>query len=160
MADQLAILQKTWDRLQSLPKAGHLFGRLVGRMAPYTGTIKPIVRELKRGYARIEMRDRKKVRNHLKSIHAVALMNLAEVSSGLAFTYSLPPKTRAILTGLEIDYLKKARGTLTAECSCEIPETNERAEYEIEVITRDAAGDIVTRARAKWLIGPLRSSSK
>lgn len=160
MADQLAILQKTWDRLQSLPKAGHIFGRIVGRMAPYSGTIKPIIRELKRGYARVEMRDRKKVRNHLKSIHAVALMNLAEVSSGLAFTYSLPPKTRAILTGLEIDYLKKARGTLTAECNCEIPETNERAEYVIEVITRDESGDVVTRARAKWLIGPLRASSK
>jgi len=156
MADQLAILQKTWDRLQSVPKAGHIFGRLVGRMAPYSGTINPIVRDLKRGYARVEMRDRKKVRNHLKSIHAVALMNLAEVSSGLAFTYSLPPKTRAILTGLEIEYTKKARGTLTAECTCEIPETNERAEYVIEVVTRDTAGDIVTRAHAKWLVGPLR----
>jgi hypothetical protein len=84
-------------------------------------------------------------------------MNLAEASSGLAFTYSLPPKTRAILTGLEIDYLKKARGTLTAECFCPTPETNERAEYELEVLTRDAHGEIVTRARAKWLIGPLRA---
>ncbi|AWV89861.1 hotdog fold domain-containing protein [Bradymonas sediminis] len=155
MADPLAILQKTWDKLKNVPKGGHVFGRIVGRMAPYTGTIRPIVRDLERGYARIEMRDRKQVRNHLKSIHAIALMNLAEVSSGLAFTYSLPPKTRAILTGLEIDYLKKARGTLTAECHCEIPETNERAEYVLEVVTRDTSGDIVTRARAKWLIGPL-----
>lgn len=153
--DPLAILQKTWDGLRNLPGGGVLMGRLVGRLAPYTGTIKPEVVELRRGYGRVRMKDRKKVRNHLKSIHAIALMNLAEVCSGLAFTYSLPECTRAILTGLEIEYLKKARGILTAECYCVIPETNQRSEYELEVITRDEAGDIVTRANAHWLVGPL-----
>lgn len=155
MADPLAILRTTWDRLKYIPKGGFIFGRLVGRMAPYTGTIKPEVISLERGHARVQMRDRKSVRNHLNSVHAIALMNLAEVSSGLAFTYSLPPNTRAILTGLEIEYLKKARGTLTAECFCAPPKTNERAEYELEVTTKDSDGDIVTRAQAKWLVGPL-----
>lgn len=153
--DQLAILQKTWDGLKNIPGGGTLMGRLIGRLAPYTGTIKPEVLELRRGYGRVQMKDRKKVRNHLKSIHAIALMNLAEACSGLAFTYSLPERTRAILTGLEIEYTKKARGTLTAECYCVIPETNDRCEYELEVITRDEAGDMVTRANAHWLVGPL-----
>lgn len=153
--DQLAILQKTWDGLKNLPGGGRIMGRLIGRLAPYTGTIKPQVQELRRGHARVQMKDRKKVRNHLDSIHAIALMNLAEACSGLAFTYSLPRRTRAILTGLEIEYLKKARGTLTAECYCVIPETNERNTYELEVITYDEAGDVVTKAHAQWLVGPL-----
>lgn len=156
MSDPLATLRATWDRLRHLPGGGLLFGRLVGRMAPYTGTIKPTVLELQRGYGRVSMEDRRKVRNHLRSIHAVALMNLAEAASGLAFTYSLPDDTRAILTGLNIRYLKKARGTLTAECHCPTPQTNERAEYEVEVVTRDASGDVVTTATASWLVGPLR----
>ena len=155
--DPISLLQKTWDNLKKVPGGGIVFGRLVGRLAPYTGTIKPEVVELRRGYGKVRMKDRKKVRNHLNSIHAVALMNLAEASSGLAFSYSLPPRTRAILTRLDIEYLKKARGTLTAECHCVVPETNERAEYELEVLTRDADGEIVTRARAHWLIGPYKS---
>jgi acyl-coenzyme A thioesterase PaaI-like protein len=154
MADPLAMLQKTWNGLKNLPGGGLIFGRLIGRMAPYTGTIKPTVVELRRGFGRVKMKDRKKVRNHLDSIHAVALMNLAEACSGLTFSYSLPRRTRAILTGLEIEYLKKARGTLMAECHCVIPETNERATYELEVLTRDEDGDVVTRANAHWLIGP------
>jgi acyl-coenzyme A thioesterase PaaI-like protein len=153
--DQIATLRKTWDRLSKLPGGRKVFSKLVGKMAPYTGTIDPLVIELRRGYARVQMKDRKSVRNHLNSIHAVALMNLAEASSGLAFSYSLPPKSRGILTGLSIDYLKKARGTLTAECHSVIPETNERAEYEVTVVTRDESGAVVTRAAAKWLVGPL-----
>lgn len=154
--DQLEVLRKAVDKLGTLPGGGRLLGKIVGKMAPYTGTIDPVICEVRRGYARVEMRDRRAVRNHLNSIHAIALMNLAEVASGVAFTYSLPGHSRGILTGLSIDYLKKARGTLTAECYSAIPETNERAEYEIEVVTRDEEGDIVTRARAKWLVGPSR----
>lgn len=150
------MLRKAWDRLSALPGGARLFGKAVGRAAPYTGTIDPEVLELRPGYARVRMRDRAKVRNHLHSIHAVALVNLAEVCSGLAFSYGLPARSRGILTALSIEYLKKARGPLTAECSCVVPESNTRAEYEVEVTTRDATGDVVTRARATWLIGPLR----
>ena len=152
--DHSEVFRKTWDRLSVLPGGGKLFGKLVGRAAPYTGTIDPVVLELRRGYAKVQMRDRKAVRNHLRSIHAIALMNLAEVASGTGFIYGLPSNTRGILTGLSIEYLKKARGTLTAECYAPIPESNERDEFEVEVVTRDETGDIVTRARAKWLIGP------
>ncbi len=150
------MFRKAWDRLGGVPGGGKLFGKIVGKMAPYTGTIQPEIVEVRRGYGRVQMKDRKAVRNHLDSVHAIALMNLAEAASGIAFTYGLPPNTRGILKGLSIEYEKKARGTLTAECHCVIPESNERAEYDVRVVTRDEAGDIVTRATAKWLIGPAR----
>lgn len=154
--DQIATLRAAWNKMSSIPGGARLFGKMVGRAAPYTGTIDPEVLELRPGYAKVQMRDRSRVRNHLRCIHAVALINLAEVSSGLAFLFGLPPKTRGILKGLSIDYIKKGRGTLTAECYSVIPQTNERAEHLVEVVTRDASGDIVTRAQAKWLVGPMR----
>lgn len=147
-------IRTLWDRLRGRPGGRRLFGFLLGRLAPYTGTIRPRVLELRPGYARVEMRDRKGVRNHLSSVHAVALMNLAEVSSGLALMYGLPADARAILTGLRIEYLKKARGTLTAEAELEVPRTSERQEYEFESVIRDAAGDVVALAQARWLVGP------
>jgi acyl-coenzyme A thioesterase PaaI-like protein len=147
-------IRTLWDRLSPLPGGARLFSAIVSRMAPYTGTISPRVRELREGYARVEMRDRRRVRNHLSSVHAIALMNLAEVSSGLAMMYGLPSDARAILTGLSIEYLKKARGTLTAECALEIPRSRERQEYEYESVIRDRDGDVVARAVARWLVGP------
>lgn len=123
-------------------------------MAPYTGTIRPRVEELREGYARVSMRDRRGVRNHLSSVHAIAMMNLAEVSSGLALLYALPDDARAILTGLSIEYQKKGRGTLTAEALVQVPASNERREYEFDSVIRDAAGDTVATATARWLVGP------
>lgn len=143
-----------WDRVAGLPGGRRLFSLLLGRLAPYTGSIAPRVRELRPGYARVEMRDRRAVRNHLNSVHAIALMNLAEVSSGLALTYGLPAGARAILTGLSIEYLKKARGTLVAEAELEVPATSERREYQFPSTIRDADGDVVARAQARWLVGP------
>ena len=35
-----------------------------------------------------------------------------------------------------------------------MPDTRERREYEIDVTVRDASGDVVVRARPRWVIGP------
>lgn len=147
-------IRDTWNRTRDLPGGRHLFSVLLGRMVPYTGSIHPRVEELRDGYARVSMKDRRKLRNHLHSLHAVAVMNLAEVTSGLALNYGLPAESRSILTGLTIDYLRKARGTLTAEARVDLPETAERREYELETIVRDRGGEEVARARARWLVGP------
>ena len=100
------------------------------------------------------MRDRRAVRNHLNSVHAAALMNFSEATTGLAFMASIPGDARAILTKFEIEYLKKARGVLTSECETPVISTNEAREVTVECVVKNAAGESVSRARARWLLGP------
>ncbi|MBL8955060.1 MAG: DUF4442 domain-containing protein [Myxococcaceae bacterium] len=143
-----------WNMLSALPGGGRLMGRLIGRMAPYTGTIKAEVLELQPGRARVLMRDRRGLRNHLNSVHAIALMNLGEMTTGVAMLASLPPKTRGIPMRLTMDYLKKARGTITGTCDCAIVATNDKQELDVTGELTNEAGETVAKIYAKWQVGP------
>lgn len=148
-------IRELWHRCAPLPAGRWLFSRLLGRMVPYTGSIRPDVRELRDGGAVIALHDRRAVRNHLRSLHALALANLAEVTTGLPLAYGVQPGGRAILVSLTVDFVRKARGTVTASSSFTPPDPSREGEIEIPVEIRDAAGDVVTRARARWRVGPV-----
>lgn len=145
-------ISRAWERTARLPLGNLLFSRLVGRMAPYTSTIGATVLELGDGHARVELRDRPAVRNHLRSVHAVALINLGEVTTGLAVMHYVDGRGRGIVTSLAMDYLKKARGTITATCTAELPRTPGSHDVEVTADLRDPQGDLVARARATWKI--------
>jgi len=126
-------------------------------MTPYSGTIGARVADLEPGWCRVTLRDRRRVRNHLASVHAMALANLAEMASGLAVLVGLPPGVQGIVTGFSISYLKKARGLLIAECRVSgggLDVTTEQ-EYEAGVAITDAQGDVVAHATARWRLRPI-----
>src|SRR5688500_7928321 len=147
-------LVKLWDRLHRLPGGAWLFSRIVGFAIPYTGSMRARVRAIRPGYAQVALTDRRRVRNHLASIHAIALANLGEFTGGLAMTAAAPPGVRSILTRLEIDFLRKARGVVIAECSCDIPTVTESTDHIVVTSVRDETGTEVARTRATWRLSP------
>jgi len=148
-----------WQRLSSLPAGSLLFSHFLGWYAPYSGSIGPRVVSLEPGFAKVSLRDRRSVRNHLKSIHAIALMNLGEITTGLAVLTALPSDMRGIVLGLQAEYLKKSRGTLTAKASFEIPANiSDDTSCEVKTEIIDGSGDVVAVVRATWLLGYKQSA--
>ena len=150
-----ALVQQWWRRLSALPGGKRLFSIIIGQTAPYTGSIGARAEELRPGYARWTLRERRGVRNHLSSIHAVALVNLAEVTSGTAMLMSLPAGTRGIVVSLSMTFVKKARGTVTSECTCNLPPVSADTRLDVHAEIRDAAGDTVATATVTWLLSPV-----
>ena len=87
-----ATVLKQWSSFSRLPFGRRLFNVLIGITVPYARSIAPEVVELSPGQTRARMADRRRVRNHLRSLHAVALTNLAELTGNLALMSRQPPK--------------------------------------------------------------------
>lgn len=150
-----ATVLKQWNSFCRLPLGRRLFNLLIGVTVPYAGSISPDVVDLAPGQARARMADRRRVRNHLRSVHAVALTNLAEMTGNLALMSRQPPKgARWIITGFNSEFIKKARGTITAECTLPALDWTSTRDLDGRVELRDANGDLVMIAHPHWRIGP------
>jgi len=149
-----------WKKLGGNPLGRKLFNLTLSRAVPYTGTIKASVTDLKPGLVKVLLKDRRGIRNHLNSIHAIALANLGELASGLAMITAVPSGTRTIVTNLEIEYLKKARGILIAEGRANPPTTvTDDIESLAYADITDAAGDLVACVTVLWKLSPKRDEN-
>jgi acyl-coenzyme A thioesterase PaaI-like protein len=99
--------------------------------------------------------ERRRVRNHLASVHAIVLANLGELTTGLAVTTALTRGVRGIPVRIGISYHKKARGTITAECRCDpVPALTEPRDQALAARMVDTDRDVVAELEAVWRLGP------
>jgi acyl-coenzyme A thioesterase PaaI-like protein len=151
-----AKLLDLWRRLAPLPWGPWLFSKLFGFAVPYSGSVGPRIRVLEPGYAEVEIPDRRSNRNHLGSVHAIALMNLAELTSGLAMMAGLPPTVRGIVTTLSMTYHRKARGTIRGVARVVVPTVTEDRDFDVMAECFDREGTLVATGNVRWRLGPVR----
>jgi len=148
-----------WSRWSKWPAGRRLFSGVVGIVVPYARTIAPQFLEIAPGSARVRMKDRRRVRNHLGSVHAAALFNLGELAANTALSAAQPSGTRWIVTDTSIVYVKKARGTLEGIAKLDPVDWSTSHEVVGESRIVDSGGDVVARLQVKWRVGPAASAS-
>ena len=143
-----------WSRLRPLPAGRLMFSLALGLLAPYSGNIGARVEEIRPGYARVGIKERRRLRNHLRSLHAIALINLGELATGLAVLSTLSADMRGIVLDIKAEYLKKARGRITAVAEFELPSLlQDGTACKVEACLQDQSGETIARVHATWLIG-------
>ena len=104
------------------------------------------------------------MRNPFASIHALALLNAAELSSGMAFlSLTQDLNRRAIITKLSGTYKKKARGMVFAECT--VPQDIQAwlaaggsGPKSVKATIKNVNGDVLAECDAEWTVAPLKKA--
>src|SRR5688500_7381844 len=107
-----ASVLQLYDRMSRWPAGRWLFSRAVCFKAPYFASTAPRIEALAPQRCEATLRHRRRVTNHLGTVHAIALCNLAELSAGLMTDASLPPSMRWIPKGMTVECVQKVVGTM------------------------------------------------
>lgn len=147
-----------YERMRRWPAGQWLFTRAICFKAPYFASIRPLITVLEPGRCEATLRHRRRVTNHLGTVHAIALCNLAELVGGMMTEASLPDGMRWIPKGMTVEYVKKAVGTMRAVATPAIPIVASDAGYELptQVVVTGPAGETVFRATISMWMSPKR----
>ncbi|WP_093532821.1 hotdog fold domain-containing protein [Stenotrophomonas rhizophila] len=153
-----APLLTLYRRMQRWPAGQWLFSRAVCFKAPYFASIAPRITMLEPGRCEGHIVHRRRVTNHIGTVHAIALCNLAELTAGLMVDASLPKGMRWIPKGMEVKYLAKATGTQHAVATPAQAIVSAEAGYAlpVNVQVRDTAGTVVFEARIDMWVSPVK----
>ncbi len=109
-------LAKTINKLNVLPAGikGFLITKIFCSKVKYAGTTGIRIEQLTESKAVVRLTNRKKVQNHIGSIHAVAAAVLAESTTGMVFGMNVPDTCIPLLKSMRIDYQRRMQGNLKA----------------------------------------------
>jgi acyl-coenzyme A thioesterase PaaI-like protein len=146
---------ETFGRLSGSAIGRWLFSRMVCWKAPYFASIAPCIEELEPGRCVVRLRQRRRIQNHIGTVHAIAMCNAAELAAGLATDVTIPGSMRWIPKGMSVRYLKKALGILTATARVDpVADGANAQELHAHVVVRDASDEIVFDAEISMWITP------
>jgi acyl-coenzyme A thioesterase PaaI-like protein len=139
-------LHQTVDKLP-LGIGKRVFTEVFKRVAPYFQTIPATVASVEPGRVLVDMRDTRAVHNHLGTIHAIALCNLAELAMGVTAEVTIPVTHRWIPKTMQVEYLAKAKGTVAAEAILDLPSPlGDKQDLPVKIVVHDRAGKAVFSA--------------
>lgn len=145
----------TWQRLSKKPAGKWAFSRLVCWKAPYFGSIRPAFVELRPGYCEVRIRKRGRVLNHIGTVHAIAMCNMAELAGGTMTEVTVPSDFRWIPKGMAVEYIAKAETDLKAVAQIDpLPRLAAATELPVTVTVTDTADQTVFRAVITMWVSP------
>jgi uncharacterized protein (TIGR00369 family) len=159
-------LSRAVARLASLPPWLRRFAitRVFTSKVKFAGTGKVQILELEEGRAVLQMRNVRKVQNHIGTIHATGMALLAESATGVALGMTLPDSKIPLLKSMQIDYVRRANGTLRAEATLP-PDlrarvlNEDKGDFAVPVKVTDEAGEEPIKCQFVWAWIPKKKPS-
>ncbi len=133
------------------PFGNKIFSKIISTMAPYFGTINPLITRLQPHYCECLVKKRRAVHNHIKTVHVIAICNGLEMAMGVMAEASIPKHLRWIPKGMSLDYTAKAGSDILCVAKVEA-EQWQVGDLLVEVTAYDDQNVVVVKGHIKlWI---------
>jgi len=122
-----------YRRLSLLPRGRTLFSLVFEQAAPYFRTARPRFVALGPNRAELTIRKRRRVQNHLGTVHVIAICNGLEAAMGALAEATIPAHRRWIPRGMEVDYAAKATTDITCVATTDPADWARTGDVEVPV---------------------------
>lgn len=128
---------------------------MFGRFVPFLATAGLHFDEVATSRLVVTLRNRRKVQNHIKGLHAAAQALLAETASGFVLALNVPDDKLMLLKSMKIDYLQRCQGDLRAvailsQAQIEAVVREDKGDTLVEVSVTDESGQEPVRCEMVW----------
>ncbi len=125
------------------------------------GTAKVEVLKLTNTESIFKLENRKKVQNHIGTIHAAGMALVAETATGMVVGMNVPDDKIPVIKTMQVNFVKRATGALTAKAhltdeQIESILTTEKGEVDVAVTVTDEEGKEPIEATMIWAWTPKR----
>ena len=148
-----------YETSHRIPIVGdRLFSFAFAQVAPYFWTIRPRFTVIRPNYAEVVIPKRRGVKNHIGTVHAIALCNGLEAAMGVLAEASIPSDKRWIPKGMEVSYTAKATTDITCIAETE-PEqwTGDDPDVPVRVRGVRKDGTVVIEGTIRLWVTPKKS---
>jgi uncharacterized protein (TIGR00369 family) len=154
-------LSRIVHKLDSLPAAARPFmiTLIFGNTVKFVHTAGIRFLELTGERAVLVIPNRPKVRNHIGTVHASAMGLLAETATGAVLGMNVPDDRVPVLRGMRVNYLKRAKGALTAVATLDAEmlarvRNDEKGDLVVPVKVTDESGEVPLECEMLWAWRP------
>lgn len=132
------------SRIQS-----RIYAFVLNFVNPYAQSMNIRFTKVERGHCQAYVDETRSIRNPFRSIHAAALVLLAETVGGMTMFTQLQKKDRALVQNISCEYFKKSRGRVVADSLVgERPKSSGLVKQQVMLVDRE--GDKVACAEITW----------
>ncbi len=144
-------------RTQALPEGLRQFilTRAFGRVVPFLGTAGLRFEEVSRQRLVVSLRNRRKVQNHIKGVHAAAMALLAETATGFVVGMNVPDDKLMLLKSMHVNYTRRSQGNMCAVATLDDAQiqrmyNEEKGDVTVTVAVTDESGEQPVSCEMVW----------
>jgi len=151
-------VMKKWQQLGGSVVGRWLFSKIVCHRAPYFASISPVFESLTENSATVYVKKRRKVTNHINTVHAIAMCNACELVAGVGMEANVPKHLRWIPKGMSVNYLAKSNGGVRVTGEFTMPQESVAVDVPVACKVIDDEGKLVMSATVIMYVSPKKAA--